>query len=109
MNVDRDLGFFAQDKWTVGRWTLAGGIRYDHFKNSFPAQAIAPTALAPNLNVRFDTIDNYSLNDITPKLGATYDLFGNGKTALKVTLNKYLEGLGTTGTPVRRPESDQPV
>ena len=24
-------------------------------------------------------------------------MFGNGKTALKVTLNKYLEGLGTTG------------
>ena len=30
-------------------------------------------------------------------MGATYDLFGNGKTALKVTLNKYLEGMGTTG------------
>ena len=42
-------------------------------------------------------IENLSWNDITPKLGATYDLFGNGKTALKVTLNKYLEGLGTTG------------
>ena len=24
-----------------------------------------------------------------PKMGVTYDLFGNGKTALKVTLNKY--------------------
>ncbi len=30
-------------------------------------------------------------------MGATYDLFGTGQTALKVTLNKYLEGLGTTG------------
>jgi hypothetical protein len=97
VNVDRDLGLFAQDKWTVGRWTLAGGIRYDHFKNSFPPQAIAPTTLAPNLNVQYDKIDNYSLHDIAPKMGATYDLFGNGKTALKVTLNKYLEGLGTTG------------
>ena len=97
VNVDRDLGFFAQDKWTVGRWTLAGGIRFDNFANSFPEQAIAPTPLAPNLNVRYDKIENYGLKDITPKLGATYDLFGNGKTALKVTLNKYLEGLGTTG------------
>jgi hypothetical protein len=97
VNVDRDLGLFAQDKWTVGRWTLSGGIRYDTFKNSFPPQAIAPTALAPNLNVQFDTIENYRLHDIAPKMGATYDLFGNGKTALKVTLNKYLEGLGTTG------------
>jgi hypothetical protein len=97
VNVDRDLGFFAQDKWTVGRLTLSGGVRYDHFKNSYPPQAIAPTTLAPNLNVQFDTIQNYSLHDITPKLGAAYDLFGNGKTALKVSFNKYLEGLGTTG------------
>ena len=97
VNVDQDLGLFAQDKWTTGRWTLTGGIRYDHFKNSFPPQSIAPTALAPNLNVSFPKIDNLNWRDITPKLGATYDLFGNGKTALKVTLNKYLEGLGTTG------------
>ena len=47
-------------------------------------------------------------------MGATYDLFGTGRTALKVTLNKYLEGMGTTGAGgvpnVSRPaESDQPV
>ena len=58
VNVDRDLGLFAQDKWTVGRWTLSGGVRYDHFKNSFPPQAIAPTFFAPNLNMQFDKIDN---------------------------------------------------
>jgi hypothetical protein len=97
VNVNRDLGLFVQDKWTVGRWTLSGGIRYDSYKNSFPPQSIAPTFLAPNLNVSFSKIDNASWNDITPKLGLTYDVFGNGKTALRVTLNKYLEGLGTTG------------
>ena len=97
VNVDYDLGLFAQDRWTIGRWTLQGGIRYDAFANSYPQQSIAPTVLAPNLNIRFDKIDNLSWKDITPKMGAAYDLFGNGKTALKVTLNKYLEGMGTTG------------
>ena len=96
-NVDHDMGLFAQDRWTVGRWTLPGGVRFDAFKNSFPEQAISPTFLGTDLNVRSTEIDNMSWKDITPKLGATYDLFGNGKTALKVTLNKYLEGMGTTG------------
>jgi hypothetical protein len=34
---------------------------------------------------------------VTPKLGASYDVFGNGRTALKVSLNKYLLGYGTAG------------
>ena len=81
--------------WVAGRWP--GGVRFDAFKNHFPESSISPTFLAPNLNVSFPKIDNISWKDVTPKLGATYDLFGNGKTALKVTLNKYLEGMGTTG------------
>jgi hypothetical protein len=97
VNVDRDLGVFAQDRWTTGRWTLMGGIRYDNFKNSFPETAIAGTFFGRTLNVVFPDADNLSWHDITPKMGATYDVFGNGRTALKVTLNKYLEGLGTTG------------
>ena len=73
-------------------------------------QSIAPTVLAPNLNVRFDEIDNLSWKDIKPKMGATYDLFGNGKTALKFTLNKYLEGMGTTGIgPANVSENPNPI
>ena len=104
VDVTRDLGLFAQDRWTTGKWTLSGGVRYDHFKNKFPATSIASSILAPNLNVSFPEEDNLNWQDITPKLGATYDVFGNGRTALKVTLNKYLEGLGTTGSGV----SDSP-
>jgi hypothetical protein len=33
--------------------------------------------------------------DITPKLGLAYDVRGNGKTAVKVSLNKYVQGLGS--------------
>jgi hypothetical protein len=97
VNVDRDLGLFVQDKLNVGRWTLQGAIRFDSFKNSYPPQSIAGNFFGRNLNLQYGEIDNLSWNDITPRMGATYDLFGNGKTALKVTLNKYLEGLGTTG------------
>jgi hypothetical protein len=97
VNVDRDAGLFAQDKWTVARWTLAGAIRWDSFANSFPEQAITGAYFGRNLNLTFPKQNNLSWNDITPRLSATYDVFGNGKTAWKVSLNKYLEGLGTTG------------
>jgi hypothetical protein len=75
-----------------------GGIRYDSFKNSFPAQDLLPSKYVPNRPVtHFPQQDNISWNDITPKLGASYDLFGTGKTAIKVSLNKYLLGYGTAG------------
>jgi hypothetical protein len=97
-HVDHDFGLFAQDKWTIGRLTLSGGIRYDHHANTFPEQTLGPTYATPTRNVTYPEQPNLSFHDITPKSQAAYDLFGNGKTALKVSLNKYLSGLGTTNT-----------
>ncbi|PYR30644.1 MAG: hypothetical protein DMF90_27175, partial [Acidobacteria bacterium] len=40
------------------------------------------------------------MKDLTPRLGAAYDLFGTGRTALKVAANKYLYAPGPlTGNP----------
>jgi hypothetical protein len=110
VDVNRDMGLFVQDKWTTGRWTLAGALRWDSFKNSFPEQSVSGTYFGRTLNIQYDKIDNLSWNDITPRLSATYDMFGNGKTAWKVTLNKYLEGLGTTGFgPAQVSDAPNPV
>jgi len=101
-NVDQDLGLFAQDKWTANRLTISYGIRFDYHANSFPEQTLGPTRFTPTRNITFPEQSNVSYKDITPKSQLAYDLFGNGKTALKVSLNKYLSGLGTTNgvTPV---------
>jgi hypothetical protein len=95
-HVDNDFGLFAQDKWTIDRLTVSGGIRYDHHATTFPEQRLGPTFATPNRNITFPEQKNLSYHDITPKSQMVYDLFGNGKTALKVSLNKYLAGLGTT-------------
>ena len=101
-NIDHDLGLYVQDKWTVSRLALSYGARYDYFANSFPEVHIGPAALAPNRNFTVPHQSNISWQDITPKLGVTYDLFGTGKTALKASANKYLQngggGFGTDTT-----------
>jgi|SoiMethySBSTD1v2_1073268.scaffolds.fasta_scaffold00056_40 carboxypeptidase family protein len=97
ISVDQDLGLFVQDKWTFDRLTVSLGLRYDHFKNSFPEQELLATRYTPNRNLRFPETKNLNYKDVTPKSQVIYDLFGSGKTALKVSLNRYLQGLGTTG------------
>jgi hypothetical protein len=76
------------------RLTLTGGLRWDYYHSYFPAATLGPTVLTPNRNVSFAASDGVSWKDITPRMGGSYDLFGNGKTAVKASLNKYL---GFTG------------
>jgi hypothetical protein len=94
--MNHDTGLFAQDKWTAGRSTISLGVRYDHINYGYPEQTMGPTPLAPNRNLVFPESELLHWNDITPKLGYAYDVFGNGKTAVKVSLNKYLRGYGTS-------------
>jgi hypothetical protein len=93
-DVDHDLGVFAQDRWTVGGLTLTYGVRYDFYANTFPEQRVGPAMLAPTRNITFPVQKNLGYHDLTPKLGMAYDPFGAGKTAFKVSLNKYVVSLG---------------
>ena len=44
-------------------------------------------------------------HDITPRMGAAYDVFGNGKTAVKVNISKYLQSaMPARPTPSAIPE-----
>ena len=93
-----DLGLYAQDKWTLNRLTLSGGIRFDLFQSYFPEQKLGPAPLVPNRNVTFPKTDMANWKDLVPRMGASYDVFGSGRTALKVSLNKYVTAQGLQGT-----------
>ena len=85
---------FAQEQWTMGRLTLQGALRFDVARSWFPAQKIGPTRFLP---VAYDFpetkgVDSYK--DITPRMGVAWDVFGNGRTAVKMNFGRYLEGVG---------------
>jgi carboxypeptidase family protein len=99
--LSAEMGIYAQDTWTFRRMTINGGLRFDYYANSFPEQRLEPGLFVPNRNVVFPATDFYSLKDLTPRVGLSYDLFGNGKTALKAHWGKYVGGLSAgTGNPI---------
>ena len=91
-SLDHDLGIYAQDNWTRGRLTLKLGVRYDYTTTGVPAQSLGSGVLVPNRNATFAAQSGLDWKDITPKTGVSYDVFGNGNTAVKAVLSKYLQG-----------------
>ncbi len=87
------VGIFVQDKWTYKRLTLSGGVRFDYLHRDAPDQTLTPSPLAPTRNTHFPQEDATNYKDLSPRFGMAYDVFGNGKTAFKLSINRYLNDL----------------
>ena len=87
----RNASFYVQDQWTMGRMTLQGALRFDRNWSFSPEQTIPASAFLPSALVFPETPGVNAYKDISPRGGIAYDVFGNGKTALKVNVGKYLE------------------
>jgi hypothetical protein len=88
---------YAQVQRTQERLTVQGALRFDRASSWFPAQQEGPSRFLPSPIAFNATTGVDSYKDLSPRLGAVYDLFGDGGTAIKLSLGKYLEGAGVTG------------
>ena len=102
-------GFYVQDQWTLKRFTLSGAIRYDHATSHYPGTCVGQGTNEPYVPVQVggqyagqkgyctpDT-DGVSYNDVTPRWGVAWDIFGTGKTSVKWNMGKYLAGAAING------------
>ncbi|HUR34581.1 MAG TPA: hypothetical protein VM032_12350, partial [Vicinamibacterales bacterium] len=88
-DMNADQGIYAQDSWTVGRFTINPGIRFEHFNSSTGELSALPGRFVPfrTFKARED-VPNW--NDISPRFGIAWDVQGNGKTAVKMGFGKYM-------------------
>lgn len=90
-----ETGIYAQDQWILDRLTLNIGVRMDLFNGSVPAQSIAATGSGWIPARSFDKVSGVpAWKDINPRLGMAYDLSGDGRTALKLSLGRYVRKTG---------------
>src|SRR3989442_4383926 len=94
-NLNANLGLFAQDKWTLPRLTLTYGARFDYFNASTPEESATGgrfmSAAAQAARAHIDPVSCVPCwKDWTVRFGASYDLFGTGKTALKTSIGKFV-------------------
>jgi hypothetical protein len=92
------IDWFLTDQWSIGRATLNLGVRYDHYDVwtpdqtqlawTFPSGVSIPAASCAT-SPDFCETHYLKWNSFVPRIGGTYDLFGTGKTVVKLNYGLY--------------------
>jgi hypothetical protein len=97
VRMNNETALYAQDVWTIKRLTLNLGLRFDHLNESVDPQTAAAGRFVPARSFP-EQPDLPNWNDLSPRLGASYDLFGDARTAVKFSVSKYVQN-NATGYP----------
>ena len=92
---------YIQDSFSKGRWRFNGGVRYDWQYSTYLGGCVPENIIRPDLlpaqcedATEVDTITGKKLQSFSnwsPRVSATYDLTGNGKTSVKATWSYFYD------------------
>ena len=101
--IKADTGIFLQDRWTMSRVTWNLGVRYDWFIGETQESEVSPSRF--NSGTKFGKCPDgkndtragcvgkvQDWKDISPRVGVAIDLFGDGRTAVKASVARYVAG-----------------
>ncbi|MEO8680526.1 MAG: carboxypeptidase regulatory-like domain-containing protein [Vicinamibacterales bacterium] len=86
------MAFYVQDAYTVNRFTMNLGLRYDMQDDEARAGDVPASPLVPTIlpAIKFPGADaGVTWKNFSPRLGLTYDLTGQGKTIANASYATY--------------------
>ena len=87
--ISADLGAWVQDKWTYKRATMNLALRWDWFNGSVDEQTLPSGRWNPTAHFA-PVSDTPNWTDLSPRVGVAYDVFGDGRTAVKANISRYV-------------------
>jgi hypothetical protein len=91
ISMSRNVGLYVQDSWRIQRLTVNAGLRWEDYQAEVGSADLPAGRFVPARNYDGETLPSWS--GWAPRFGATYDLFGNAKTALKFSANRFQNSL----------------
>ena len=92
-NLKADIGIYVQDSWALNRFTINTGLRWEYLAHEVADQFSGQGRFVAERKVA--AIQMPTWKDFAPRFGVVYDVFGNGKTAIKAGFNRYNESRTT--------------
>ena len=87
-------GVFLQDRWAIARATINLGVRIDGTRGYLPEQASPAGTYVGERSFPQTDVYDYSPN-VMPRIGISYDLRGNGQTAIKAYAGRFYNQFGS--------------
>jgi carboxypeptidase family protein len=87
--MNHDVGVYAQDQWKLNRLTVSGGVRAEWLQSEVGEQnAPAGRFVGERHFPATQNVPNWF--NASPRLGVAFDVFGDGRTAVKFSAGRYV-------------------